>query len=461
MAHDLHVVILAAGSGSRMHSAKPKILHTILGKPMVQHVIDAAKTLQPKKIWLIYGHESAQLQQAINDTALQWVEQNPRLGTGHALQVLLSHLPQDIKAQDRLLILSADGPAISHDTLLKLLQHADAPIVLLNIILADPTGFGRIVRDPQGKIVGIVEHKDATFDELCIQEIYSGIMLVEFSALKKFLPQLSNHNKQKEYYLTELINLAAADGITVESIAGSDPIEAKGVNDRVQLAELERAWQLREAKKLMLKGVTLADPHRFDLRGNLQVEHDVYIDINCVIEGEVRIGTGAAIGAHCILKDCEIGAHVEIKPYTFIDGAVIGAHTVVGPFARIRPGTELASHVHVGNFVEIKKTQVGPHSKINHLSYIGDAEIGQQVNVGAGTITCNYDGVNKHLTQIKDNAFIGSNVSLVAPVIIGEGATIGAGSTVTREAPPDQLTVGRAKQVSLPSWQRPKKKKKE
>ena len=454
----LHVVILAAGFGTRMRSSKPKVLHEILGKPMLQHVLDAAYALDPASVWIVYGYEGEQIKAAISDPRLHWVEQTQLLGTGHALQQLYPHLAKHAKASDKILILFGDGPAISSSTLRNLIQHTADSLILLNVILKDPSGFGRVLRNSANAVVGIREHKDASEAELHIQEIYSGIMLVNFAILTEFLPKLTNHNSKKEFYLTELIHLCVDAGKPVEALITEDTLEASGVNDRLQLAALERGLQKRYAQQLMLQGVTLADPARFDVRGELKAEEDVFIDINCIIEGEVSIGKGSTIGAHCILKNCQIGRNVSIQPYTLIDGATIKDHASVGPFARIRPGTVIDEKAHIGNFVEVKKSHIGKNAKAGHLAYIGDTTVGEKVNIGAGTITCNYDGANKHQTTIEAGAFIGSNTSLVAPVTIGENAVIGAGSTITRNAPADQLTVARTKQTSLEGWKRPKKK---
>ncbi len=454
----LHVVILAAGAGTRMRSQKPKVLHTLMGKPMLQHVIDASKKLHPQEIWIIYGHEGEQIRTAIQGKNLHWIEQSPRLGSGHAMQVLYPLLAKEAKAADKILIISADSPALTTATLEKMIQAGkDASLVLLNIVLQDPTGFGRIVRDAQQNIIAIVEHKDATEAQQKIQEIYSGIMLVRFSVLTKGLPQLTPHNAQQEYYLTQLVDICHAEKYAIGSVLMKESFEAKGINDRVQLAEMERYMQNEKAKALMLRGVTMRDPARIDIRGELDAAQDVTIDVNCIFEGEVMLETGTSIGANCILKNCRLGKNVIIHPFSFIEGAEVGDNAVVGPFARLRPETVLEASAHVGNFVEVKKSHLGKGSKANHLSYIGDATVGENVNIGAGTITCNYDGVHKHQTIIEEGAFIGSNTSLVAPVRIGKNATIGAGSTINKDAPAEKLSLGRAKQCTIESWKRPKK----
>ncbi len=441
-----------------MRSQLPKVLHPIMGKPMLQHVLAATHQLNPAHIWLIYGHQGAQIQAAIQDPTLKWVEQQPQLGTGHALMQLYPQLVKEAKAEDNVLIVSADGPALNTQSLRKMIdQGQHDSLVLLNIILEDPTGFGRIIRNPNNEIIGIVEEKDANVAQKNIQEIYSGIMLVKFGLLTQLLPQLTNQNLQKEYYLTQLIELACQKNIAIGGILTKDPFEARGINDRIQLAELERYMQLKKAKELMLDGVTIVDPSRFDLRGTLQAGQDVWIDNNCIFEGEVSIGEGSRIGTHCILRNCQIGRNVTIHPFTLIEEATVGDHSSVGPFARLRPGTILEECCHVGNFVEVKKTHLGKRSKAGHLSYLGDAKIGEDVNIGAGTITCNYDGANKHETHIGDAAFIGSHTSLVAPVTIGAKATIGAGSIITKNAPDDKLTLSRSPQKTIDNWARPKK----
>jgi bifunctional UDP-N-acetylglucosamine pyrophosphorylase/glucosamine-1-phosphate N-acetyltransferase len=451
--HQLGIVILAAGQGTRMKSALPKVLHCIGGRPLLGHVIDCARALGPVEIVIVYGHGGERVRQAFaGDTDLRWVEQAEQLGTGHAVQVALPALER----ADRVLVLYADVPLTRPETLSALEATSDH-FGLLTIDLDDPTGYGRVVRDGSGRVVRIVEHKDASDDELAIREINTGIMLMPRDALERWLAGISNDNNQGEYYLTDVLALAVAEGIDIQVCQPTESAEAEGVNTRSQLAALERVHQMRAAEQLMLAGVTLRDPARFDLRGVLEHGTDVEIDINAVIEGRVRLGDRVRIGAHCVLRDVEIGDDVEILDHCVIEDAKVGARTRVGPFARLRPGAELADDGHIGNFVEIKKSRVGPGSKVNHLSYIGDADIGSGVNIGAGTITCNYDGANKHRTVIRDRAFIGSNSALVAPVTIGENATIGAGSVIGKDAPENKLTLTRAKQLSL-NWQRPTKK---
>lgn len=452
----LSIVILAAGQGKRMQSQLPKILHRVAGKMLLEHVVHTAEKLHPAQApIIIFGHQGETVRHVLAGLNATWIEQTEQLGTGHALQQALPQIPND----HRVLVLYGDVPLISIDTLKKFI--AATPEKGLGIITADfinPTGFGRIIRDEKNNIISIIEQKDLSDEQLSIKEINSGIYLFPADFLAKHLKKLQNNNAQKEYYLTDVINMAVKENITIHSTQPTSVEEIAGVNDRVQLADLERAHQRQNAEKLMRHGVTLLDPNRFDVRGELTVGQDVTIDINVITEGRVIIGNHCIIGPNTILRNVILGDHVEIKANSFIDGAEIADHCIIGPFARIRPGTVLASHVHVGNFVETKNTIIGENTKVNHLTYVGDSDIGKRVNVGAGTITCNYDGVNKHRTTIGDDAFIGSNSSLVAPITVGEGATVGAGTTLTRNAPPKQLTVCRAQQRSIENWSRPKKK---
>ncbi|MHB1948848.1 MAG: bifunctional UDP-N-acetylglucosamine diphosphorylase/glucosamine-1-phosphate N-acetyltransferase GlmU [Gammaproteobacteria bacterium] len=451
----LSVVILAAGQGKRMHSHLPKVLHTLAGKPLLEHVVLTADLLKPDQSIIVYGHKGETLRHQLANLNVHWTQQSEQLGTGHAL---LQALPQ-IADDHRVLVLYGDVPLISFATLKNLL--AATPADALGMVTAhftDPTGFGRIIRNKYGKIIDIVEQKDLHAEQHNIHEINSGIYLFPANFLAQALPKLQNQNAQKEYYLTDAIKMAVEKEISIHSMHPASTDEVLGINDRVQLANLERAYQRQQAEKLMRQGVTLMDPNRFDLRGEIRVGQDVMIDINVIIEGHVNIGNNCIIGPNCILRNATLGDHVEIKANSVLDGAEISAHCIIGPFARIRPGTVLAPNVHVGNFVEIKNSFIGEASKVNHLTYAGDSDIGKRVNVGAGTITCNYDGVNKHRTKIGDEAFIGSNTALVAPLEIGENATIGAGSVITRNAPPHQLTVCRAQQRSIENWARPKKK---
>lgn len=453
----LGVVILAAGRGTRMRSARPKVLHTLGGRPLLAHVVATARTLNPARIAVVYGHGGERVPAAFGGEGdLTWVEQTEQLGTGHAVQQALS----SVEDTERLLILFGDVPLITPATLTALIAAAaDTPLVLLTLELSDPAGYGRIVRARDGAVERIVEQRDADPEELAIREVNSGIMVIECSRLADWIERLENENAQQEYYLTDIVALAVADGEKVQAVTAPDADEVMGINDRTQLAYLERRFQRRQAERLMLGGVTLLDPERFDLRGNLIAGEDVEIDLNVLLEGEVVLGDNVRIGAHSVVRNCRIAAGTEIREHCVIENAVIGPDCIIGPFARIRPETELAAAVHIGNFVEIKKSQVGEGSKINHLSYVGDSTVGADVNIGAGTITCNYDGANKHRTVIEDRAFIGSDTQLVAPVTVGAGATIGAGSTITRDAPPETLTLSRNKQISLQGWQRPEKKK--
>jgi len=452
---DLGVIVLAAGQGTRMRSSLPKVLHALAGKPLLGHVLNTASLLNPRKTLVVYGHGGEQVQQAFPDPQVQWVEQAQQLGTGHAVQQAI----RQVGDVDRVLVLYGDVPLTPVETLNELLQEsAESELGVLTAILDDPGGYGRMVRDPEGRILRIVEQKDASEAELEIDEINTGIMVFDRKRLAGWLQRIDNSNAQGEYYLTDVIALAVAEGLEVSSAQTDIEEEVLGVNDRAQLARLERHFQRQQARELLLSGVSLADPERFDLRGRLQTGRDVFIDVNVVVEGDVELGEGVSIGPNCVLKDCRIGAGTSVFANSVIEQAAIGSEALIGPFSRIRPQAELADRVHVGNFVEIKKSRVGLGSKVNHLSYVGDADIGARVNVGAGTITCNYDGVNKSATVIGDGAFIGSNTALVAPVTVGSGATVGAGSTITRDVPADRLSVARGRQTTIEGWRRPTKK---
>lgn len=452
----IQVVILAAGQGKRMYSNLPKVLHQLAGKPLLEHVIETALAISPKiPPIIIYGHQGQELlnKLAHHDNA-RWIEQKEQLGTGHAL---LQALPE-ISADARVLVLYGDVPLISKQTLQKLIDSTPATALgMLTAHLHNPHGYGRIIRNPQQQIIRIVEEKDATQEERQIKEINPGIYFLSASYLKQWLPSLTNHNGQNEYYLTDIIPLAVQEKMIIHAVQPANNEEILGVNDRIQLAHLERFYQHQVAINLMRQGVTIYDPARLDIRGEVQIGRDVVIDVNVILEGRVVIGDECIIGANTILRDVELGSRIHVKENTVIDGAKIAPDCVIGPFARIRPGTQLATQVHIGNFVEIKKSVIEQGSKVNHLSYIGDSEVGSNVNIGAGTITCNYDGANKHITYIGDNAFIGSGTQLVAPVTIGAGATIGAGSTITHNTPPDKLTLARVPQHTVADWQRPKK----
>jgi len=451
---ELGIVILAAGQGTRMNSALPKVLHKLANKPMLEHVIETAKKLKPKKIIIVYGHGGDLVKSTINDEFLKWAEQTEQLGTGHAVQQAAPYL-NDV---DKTLILYGDVPLLNESTLSQLVSLS-TDLSLLTVDLEKPTGYGRIVRQKDGSISSIVEQKDATEDQLKISEINTGIMSVNKDKLLDWLEQIKNTNSQKEYYLTDIVELAVKDNASVSATQPETEVEVTGVNDRVQLAQLEREYQSRAAQKLMLAGASLVDPARFDLRGNLEIGQDVSFDINVIIEGNVTLGSNVSIGANTVIRNTLIADNVTILENCVIEDAVIGTASKIGPFARIRPGTKLVGEAHIGNFVELKNTVLGQGSKVNHLSYVGDSKIGSKVNVGAGVITCNYDGANKHKTIIGDNAFIGSNAALVAPVTINDGATIGAGSVITKEAKQDRLTLSRAKQVTVENWQRPTKNK--
>jgi bifunctional UDP-N-acetylglucosamine pyrophosphorylase/glucosamine-1-phosphate N-acetyltransferase len=449
------VVILAAGQGTRMRSRLPKVLHLLAGRPLLAHVLDCAKVIGAARVCVVYGHGGEMVPQVLADYGCSWAEQSRQQGTGHAL---VQGMPQ-MGDMDRVLVLYGDVPLTEPATLQRLFDEAaDSDLGLLTAMREDPTGYGRIVRDGDGRLLRIVEQKDATEAELEIDEINTGILVADRRRLEDWLSRIGNDNAQGEYYLTDVIALAAGEGVEIATSQPATLEEVAGVNDRNQLAVLERYFQRRQAEKLMLAGVTLADPDRFDVRGQLHSGRDVSIDVNVVIEGEVWLGDGVCIGPNCLLRDCDIGPDTEVFANCVIENASVGSNARIGPFSRLRPETVLSDRVHVGNFVEIKKSRVGLGSKVNHLTYVGDAQIGRGVNVGAGTITCNYDGANKHPTVIGDDAFIGSNTALVAPVDIGAGATVGAGSVISREAPAGKLTVTRAKQVTLDDWRRPRKK---
>ena len=451
---DLAVIILAAGKGTRMRSNLPKVLHKLAGKPLVQHVIDTARTLEPRELVVVGGHGAEHLREAITDEDIAWVLQTEQLGTGHAVQVAL---PEVTAA--KVLILYGDVPLITADTLHKLVAGvAPGRMSLLSVNLADPTGYGRIVRGVDGSVCKIVEHKDASAEELTLSEGNTGILCATREDLASYLDNLGNDNAQGEYYLTDCIERCVETGGVVEGMLAASESEVSGVNNKLQLNELERVYQDQAAASLMERGATLADRSRFDIRGEItKLGNDVFIDANCLFEGRVSLGEGVSIGPNCIITNSTIGDNVTILANSIIENSIVDAGCNIGPFARLRPDTHLMAGAKVGNFVETKKSTVGEGSKVNHLSYVGDSVIGSKVNIGAGTITCNYDGANKHLTEIGDNAFIGSNTALVAPVKINEGATIGAGSTITREAPRDTLTITRAKQINITSWKRPTK----
>ncbi len=461
---ELAIVILAAGQGTRMRSALPKVLHPLAGKPLLAHVISAAKQLSPNSIQVIYGHGGEQVRQQIADADVDWVLQEQQLGTGHAVAQALPALSENQVNQinQTVLILYGDVPLISAETLQSLCEKSQSSgFSLLTAHLDDASGYGRIVRDAEsGQVSSIVEEKDATENQCAIREINTGMMAVRMQDLERWVDALEDSNAQGEFYLTDIVAMAVAEGVAVETVTTDFLPEIQGVNNRLQLAELERHYQKMQAEQLLLDGVTLLDPNRFDLRGELTCGQDVSIDIDVIFEGNVKLGNRVKIGSHCVIKDAEIGDDTEIFPHSVIDSAQIGENCRVGPFARVRPGTKLIADVHLGNFVELKNATVERGSKINHLSYVGDSKVGQQVNIGAGVITCNYDGANKHKTVIGDRVFVGSDVQLVAPVSVADGATIGAGSTITKDVPAEELTLSRAKQMTLKGWKRPLKSEK-
>lgn len=454
----INVVILAAGQGKRMHSALPKVLHPLAGKPMLGHVLDTARTLSAARICVVYGHGGEQVQAALQAPDLCWAMQSPQLGTGHAVLQAMPQLVESSSADASLtLVLYGDVPLIQAGTLQHLLKAAQhGGLTLLTAHLDNPKGYGRIVREA-GKVTCIVEEKDATDIERQIREINTGILVAPTAALVRWLPALGNRNAQGEYYLTDIVALAVQEGLPIVTAHPEHLWEVDGVNSKVQLSTLERVYQLNTAHRLLDAGVGLADPGRIDVRGELICGRDVFIDVNNVFEGRVTLADNVHIGANCVLKNCHIAAGAVIAPFCHIEDASVGPDCKIGPYARLRPGAALGCDVHIGNFVEVKNSTISDHSKANHLAYIGDATIGQRVNVGAGTITCNYDGANKFRTVIEDDVFIGSDTQLVAPVTVGRGATLGAGTTLTKDAPPDQLTISRARQFSLTGWKRPVK----
>jgi bifunctional UDP-N-acetylglucosamine pyrophosphorylase/glucosamine-1-phosphate N-acetyltransferase len=453
----MEVIVLAAGQGKRMRSVLPKVLQPLAAKPMLAHVLDTARTLEARRIVVVYGHGGEVVREALDAPDLAWARQDPPQGTGHAVQQAMP-LVED---GDTALILYGDVPLIGVPTLQRLMAAAsDTALALLTVSMDNPTGYGRILRDGAGKVTRIVEEKDATPDERQVREVNTGILAAPVTRLRQWLGNLKNDNAQGEYYLTDIIAMAVADGLDVVTTQPDAFEETLGVNNKTQLAELERIHQRNIARRLTDAGVTVIDPARLDVRGSLECGRDVEIDINCVFEGTVVLGDGVRIGANCIVRNATLGAGTRVAPFSQIEDTITGEACIIGPYARTRPGTVLGNDVHLGNFVEVKNSTIADHSKANHLAYVGDADIGQRVNVGAGTITCNYDGANKFRTVIEDDVFIGSDTQLVAPVRVGKGATLGAGTTLTKDAPAEQLTVSRAKQISLAGWQRPVKVKK-
>ncbi|MEO8487122.1 MAG: bifunctional UDP-N-acetylglucosamine diphosphorylase/glucosamine-1-phosphate N-acetyltransferase GlmU [Betaproteobacteria bacterium] len=451
----MHVVVMAAGQGKRMRSSRPKVLHTIAGRPMLAHVLDAARSIAPKAVAVVVGHGADEVERALAAPGLTFVRQDPPRGTGDAVRVALAALPRDGVT----VVINGDTPLIPGPLLHALAEHASrGHLAVLTAHVADPSGLGRVVRDGAGSVRRIVEDRDASHAERAIDEIYTGVLAAPTALLAAWVAKLEPHNAQDEYYLTDVVAASVADGVAVDAVIARDERDTRGVNDRAQLADVERIVQRRLAETLMRAGATIADPARFDLRGTLACGSDVSIDIGCIFEGRVVLGDGVRVGPHCILRDCEIGAGSEVRPYSIVEGATIGANSWVGPYARLRPGTVLADEVHIGNFVEVKASTLGRGSKANHLAYVGDTTIGERVNFGAGAITANYDGANKNRTVIGDDASIGSNVLLVAPIEVGAGATIAGGSTISKDAPAGELTVARAKQTTVPGWKRPAKK---
>ena len=452
----LNIIILAAGQGTRMCSAMPKVLHPLGGTPLLQHVIHTARLLDPGRITVVYGHGGERVKDALAGEAVEWVLQDQQQGTGHAVDQAMP----SVRDEDTVLVLYGDVPLIRAGTLAVLVEKARAgSLAVLTAELDNPQGYGRMLRDDQGRLIDIVEQKDASAAQLLVHEINSGFLAAPGGLLRGWLQRLDNRNAQGEYYLTDVVAMAANDGVDVESVSATDEHEILGVNDRVQLAQLERIWQHRQAETLMRGGVTLADPSRLDVRGDVSAGRDCRIDINVVLEGKISLGERVRIGPGCVLKNVTIGDDTELFAHCVIEDSIIGNSCLVGPFARTRPETQLADQVRVGNFVEIKKSTIAKGSKINHLSYIGDTHMGSGVNIGAGTIVCNYDGAYKHLTEIGDNVFVGSDTQLVAPVRVGDGATIGAGSTITHDVPENELTLSRSKQQTIAGWTRPSKDK--
>ena len=448
----LNIVILAAGKGTRMYSEKPKVLHALAGKPLLQHVLDCAVALRPQQICVVYGHGGEVVPQAMQQYPAKFVIQEPQLGTGHAVQQAMPLLADD----GRTLVLYGDVPLIQHSTLHQMQQAGDG-LVLLTVNLDNPAGYGRIVRNNQGDVLAIIEEKDASPGQREIREVNTGILLAPTGKLREWLARLRNDNSQGEYYLTDIVAMAVQQGVAVHAVQPAHEWEIHGINSKAQLAALERTRQQVEASRLLAHGVTLADPARIDVRGRLNCGRDVEIDVGCIFEGDVSLGNNVHVGAYSIIRNAGIADGARIAHYSLIDSSEVGANCHIGPYARLRPGTRLHDDVHIGNFVEVKNSEIAQGSKANHLSYIGDSTVGGRVNIGAGTITCNYDGANKHRTVIEDDVFIGSATQLVAPVTVGRGATIGAGSTITKDAPAGELTLSRSKQTTVAGWKRPTK----
>ncbi|HZM35642.1 MAG TPA: bifunctional UDP-N-acetylglucosamine diphosphorylase/glucosamine-1-phosphate N-acetyltransferase GlmU [Burkholderiales bacterium] len=450
----LDIIVLAAGLGKRMRSDLPKVLHPLAGRPLLAHVLDTSRSLGARDTFVVYGHGADRVRGEFPDAAVEWVLQAEQLGTGHAVQQVLPRLKND----GDVLIVYGDVPLVRQATLKRLAEAAREGLAVLTVDLDDPAGYGRVVRDQAGRVARVVEHKDASSGERAIHEVNAGFYGVSARRLSAWLGKLQNRNAQKEYYLTDIVAFAVADDVPVLGIKAQDAWEVAGVNSKRELALLERQVQRREAERLLEAGVTLADPARVDVRGALECGRDVSIDVNCVFQGHVKLGDGVQVGPNCVLRDVTVGAHTEVNAFSHLEEAEIGSGCRIGPYARLRPGSALADGVHIGNFVEVKASRLGTGSKANHLSYVGDAQVGERVNIGAGTITCNYDGAAKHRTVIEDDCFIGSDATLVAPVTIARGSYIGAGSTISKDTPAEQLTIARARQVSVPGW-KPRKKK--
>jgi bifunctional UDP-N-acetylglucosamine pyrophosphorylase / glucosamine-1-phosphate N-acetyltransferase len=450
----LDVIVLAAGQGKRMRSELPKVLHPIAGRPLLAHVLDTAGALNARKTVVVYGHGGEQVRTAFAQAQVEWVLQSQQLGTGHAVRQAMAH----VDGNGDILILYGDVPLVRVESLKRLIEAAREGLAVMTTEVEEPKGYGRIVRNSGGNVERIVEEKDASSTERAIREINAGFMALSGKRLGGWLGKINNHNAQKEYYLTDVVTLAVKEGTRVIGVKVHDPMEVAGVNSKAELAALERAYQREQARRLMEAGVSLADPARIDVRGELQCAREVAIDVNCVFEGLVKLGEGVRIGPNCVLRNVTVGAGSEVLAFSHLEESEVGARCRVGPYARLRPGASLAEEVHVGNFVEVKASRLGARSKANHLSYVGDSEIGTGVNIGAGTITCNYDGVQKNRTVIEDDCFIGSDTTLVAPVRVARGSYIGAGSTITKDTPAGQLTLARGRQVSIPAWKPPKKK---
>ncbi len=450
----LHIVILAAGEGTRMKSGLPKVLHLVGGKPMLVHLLETAHSLQPDQVHVVIGSGADQVREACGDYAVNWVVQEERRGTGHAVAQAMPPIPDQV----RVLVLLGDHPLIPAKVLHELTSRPSTPLSVLTMQLDEPRGYGRIERDRTGRIAGIVEDRDATPAQWGIKEVNTGIILAQAAPLRRWLEQLGCDNVKQEYYLTGIFSMAHSEGSEIGGVLAPDPLDLQGANDRRQLAALELRYRHRRALELMELGVQLIDPARIDVRGEVQAGQDVCIDINVVLEGDIELGSGVCIGPGCVLKNCQLAAGTRVHAYSVLEGVRTTGACDIGPYARLRPGTKLAAGTKVGNFVEVKNSSLGENSKASHLSYIGDSEVGQRVNIGAGTITCNYDGVNKFQTIIEDDVFIGSDSQLVAPVRVGKGTTIGAGSTITHDAPAGGLTVGRARQKHVPNWKKPEKK---